>query len=187
MKLSPVKRLVLETMWVLDEPTKAVEIAEEVGLGFPSVMMHIIGLTKMGYVTSPEKGLYIITEKGREAFGFPEINGEKARQILEYLPTEKSFHFYADIGKPLNVFAANLQDFCDKISKVDVSSIGFHTDRGDFEAWFTALGDIELARKTLLIKERKTSGEELRDKLCRIVKHRCDELLKIRQHAMVSE
>lgn len=187
MKLSPVKRLVLEIMWVLDKPAKAVEIAEEVGLSFPPVMMHILGLTKMGYVTSPEKGRYAITEKGKGAFGFPEVNGERAQQILEYLPAEKSFHFYADVGKPLNVFAANLQDFCDKISEVDVSSIEFHTDRGDFEAWFTALGDIELARKALLIKERKTSGEEMRDKLCEIVKHRCDELLKIRQHAIVSE
>jgi len=185
MKLSPVKRLVLETMWVLDEPTKAVKIAEEVGLGFPSVMMHIIGLTRMGYVTTPEKGRYIITEKGEKALGFPEINGEKAQQILEYLPAEKSFHFYADVGKPLNAFAANLQDFCDKILKVDVSSIEFHTDRGDFEAWFTALGDIELGRKTLLIKERKATGEELRNKLYETVKRRCDELLKLRQ-AVVS-
>ena len=180
MRLSPVKRLVLETMWVLEKPTKAVEIAEEVGLGFPSVMMHIIGLTRMGYVTTPEKGYYIIAEEGKKALGFPEINGEKAQQILEYVPLEKSFHFYADVGKPLNVFAANIQDFCDKILKVDMSSIEFHTDRGDFEAWFTALGDIELARKTLLIKERKASGEELRNKLCEIVKQRCEELLEIR-------
>jgi DNA-binding transcriptional ArsR family regulator len=187
MKLSPVKRLVLETMWVLDKPAKAVEIAEEVGLGFPSVMMHIIGLTRMGYVMTPEKGRYIITENGKSAFGFPEINGEKAQQILEYLPAEKSFHFYADVGKPLNVFAANLQDFCDKILKVDVSSIEFHTDRGDFEAWFTAIGDIELGRKTLLIKERKATGEELRNRLYEAVNHRCEELLKLRQAAVSSD
>ena len=181
MRLSPVKRLVLETMWVLEKSAKAVEIAEEVGLGFPSVMMHIIGLTRMGYVTTPEKGYYIITEDGKKALGFPEIDGEKAQQILEYLPLGKSFHFYADVGKPLNVFAANIQDFCDKISKVDTSSIEFHTNRRDFEAWFTALGDIELARRTLLIKERKASGEELRNKLYEIVRQRCEELLKIRQ------
>jgi hypothetical protein len=186
MKLSPVKRLVLETMWVLDEPAKAVKIAEEVGLGFPSVMMHIIGLTRMGYVTTPEKGHYIITEKGEKALGFPEINAEKAQQILEYLPAEKSFHFYADVGKPLNAFAANLQDFCDKILKVDTSSIEFHIDRGDFEAWFTALGDIELGRKTLLIKERKVSGEELRSKLYETVKHRCEHLLKLRREVASS-
>jgi len=181
MRLSPVKRLVLETMWVLNKPNKAVKIAEEVGLGFPSVMMHIIGLTRMGYVMTPEKGYYIITEKGKKALGFPEINGEKAQQILAYLPVEKSFHFYADIGKPLNVSAANLQDFCDKILKVDISSIEFHTNRRDFEAWFTMLGDVELARKTLLMKERKISGEELRKKLYEIVKNRCEELLKIKQ------
>ena len=183
MRLSPVKRLILETMWVLDKPTKAVKIAEEVGLGFPSVMMHIIGLTRMGYVNTPEKGRYIITEKGKKGLGFPEIDGEKARQILEYVPAEKSFHFYADFGKPLNVFAANLQDFYNKILKVDMSSIEFHVDHGDFEAWLTELGDVELARKTLLIKERKAVGEELRKKLYEIVKSRCEELLKIR-HAI---
>lgn len=182
MRLSPVKRLVLETMWVLEKPAKAVEIANEVGVGFPPVMMHIIGLSKMGYVANPEKGLYVITEEGKKALGFPDIDKEKAVEIMAYLPVEKSFHFYDDVGKPLNVFAANLQDFCDKISKVDLGSIEFHTDRGDFEAWFTTLGDIELARKTLLIKERKVSGEDLRKRLYGIVKSRCDELLKIRQH-----
>jgi DNA-binding transcriptional ArsR family regulator len=186
MRLSPVKRVVLETMWVLGKPNKAIKIAEEVGLGFPSVMMHIIGLTKMGYVTTPEKGYYVITEEGKKALGFPEIDGEKAQQILAYLPVEKSFHFYADVGKPLNVFAANLKDFSDKISKVDIGSIEFHTNRGDFEAWFTELGDMELARKTLLIKERKASGEELRKKLSEIVKSRYEELLKIRR-AVVSK
>ncbi len=184
MRLSPVKRLVLETMWVLDKPAKAVEVAEEVGLGFPSVMMHILGLIKMDYVKTPEKGHYVITEKGKKALSFPEIDGEKAQQILEYLPAERSFHFYADFEKPLNIFATSLQDFCDKISKVDVSSIEFHTNRGDFEAWLTALGDIELARKTLLIKERKVSGEDLREKICEIVRNRYEELLKIRQHAI---
>jgi hypothetical protein len=186
MRLSPVKRLVLETMWVLDKPKKAVEIAKEVGLGFPSVMMHIIGLAKIGYVTTPEKGYYVITEEGKNALSFPEIDGEKAQQILAYLPVEKSFHFYADVGKPLNVFAASLQDFCDKILKLDIGSIEFHTNRGDFEAWLTALGDVELARKTLLIKERKVSGEELRKKIYETVKHRCEELSKIR-HAVASK
>jgi hypothetical protein len=180
MRLSPVKRLVLETMWVLDEPAKAVDIAEEVGVGFPSVMMHIIGLSKMGHVTTTEKSYYIITESGKKALGFPEIDGEMAQQILEYLPVEKSFHFYADVGKPLNVFAASLQDFCDKILKVDMSSIEFHTDRGDFEAWFATLGDMELARKTMLIKERRASGDELRERFYEIVKSRYEELLKIR-------
>lgn len=181
MSMSPVKRLILETMWMLDKPAKAAEIAKEVGLGFPSVMMHIIGLTRMGYVETPEKGHYAITGRGKRALGFPKIGRERAEKILAYLPVEKSFHFYADVGKPLNLYAASLQDFCDKILKVVVGSIEFHISRGDFEAWFTGLGDVELARKTLLFKEQKASGEELRRKLYEIVKHRCDELAKIRQ------
>jgi hypothetical protein len=183
MSLSPVKRLILETMWMVEKPAKAAEIAKEVGLGFPPVMMHIIGLTRMGYVETPEKGHYAITENGKRALGFPEIGRESAERILECLPVEKPFHFYADIGKPLDFNAASLQDFCDKISKVGVGSIEFHLSRGDFEAWFTELGDIELARKTLLFKEKKASGEELRRKLYEIVKHRCDELAKIRQQS----
>ncbi|MDH5460243.1 MAG: hypothetical protein OEW71_04315 [Candidatus Bathyarchaeota archaeon] len=186
MSLSPVKRLILETMWMLDKPARAAEIAKEVGLGFPPVMMHIIGLARMGYVETPEKGYYVIAREGKSALGFSEVSEEKARRILAYLPIEKSFHFYADIGKPLNVYAASLQDFCDKILKVDVGSVEFHVHRGDFEAWFMELSDVELARKTLLIKEQKSSGEELRNKLYEIVKNRCEELAKIRQHAVIS-
>ena len=186
MSVSPVKRLILETMWMLEKPTKAAEIAKEAGLGFPSVMMHIIGLIRMRYTETREKGYYTITENGRKVLGFPEIDNGKAGEILAYLPIEKSFHFYADIGKPLNIHAASLQDFYDKILKVDVGSIEFHTHRGDFEAWFMGLGDIELARKTLFIREQKMLGEELRKKLYEIVKNRCEELAKIR-HTVVSE
>jgi hypothetical protein len=182
MSTSPVKRLILETMWMLDKPTKAADIAKETRLGFPAVMMHIIGLTRMGYAESHEKGYYAITEKGKKTLGFPEINKEKASEILVYLPLEKSFHFYVDVGKPSNIHAASLQDFCDKIAKIDISSVEFHINRGDFEAWFIELGDIELARKTLLIKERKIVGEEVRKKLCEVVKNRCEELAKIRKN-----
>lgn len=181
MSMSPVKRLILETMWMLDKPAKAVKIAEEAGLGFPSVMMHIIGLTRMGYVEQHEKGYYVITENGKKALGFPKIDKEKAGEILAYLPIEKSFHFYADFGKPLSIYAVGLQDFCDKILKIDIGSIEFHTNRGDFEAWFMGLGDIELARKTLLIREQKIFGDALRKKLHEIVKSRCEELAKIRR------
>jgi hypothetical protein len=180
MSISPVKRLILETMWLLDRPAKAAEIAKEAGLSFPAAMMHILGLTKMGHVQMPEKGTYVITQSGKEVLGLAEISKEKAAEILAYLPLEKSFHFYADVGKPLNVYAASLGDFCDKILKVDSSSIEFHVGRGDFEAWFAGLGDQELARKTLLIREEKIVGENLRRKLHEMVKNRCDTLARTR-------
>lgn len=180
MSISPVKRLILETMWLMDKPAKATEIAKEAGLGFPPVMMHVLGLARMGYVEIPEKGIYVITRSGKRVLGLPEINKEKAAEILGYLPADRSFHFYADIGKPLNIYAASLSDFCDKILKVDVPSLEFHVNRGDFEAWFTGLGDSELARKTLLVREEKIVGENLRKKLYEIVKNRCDALARIR-------
>lgn len=186
MSISPVKRLILETMWMLNKPVKAAEIAKEAGLGFPSVMMHVIGLTRLGYAESNGKGYYSITDKGKRALGFPEISKERAEEILAYLPIEKSFHFYADIGKPLNIHASSLQDFCDKISKIDTGSLEFHLNRGDFEAWFMGLGDVELARKTLLLKEQKIFGEEIRKRLYEIVKNRCEELTKIRKQQLHS-
>jgi len=181
MSLSPVKRLILETMWALEKPTKATEIAKKAGLKFPPVMMHIIGLSRMGYVFSPQKGHYAITEKGKGVLGFPEIDKKTANRILDYLPMEKAFHFYVDFGKPLGVHATSLPDFCEKIMKVDLNSIEFHINRGDFEAWFMGLGDIELARKTLLVKEQKMPLEDLRKKLYEIIKNRCNELDKIRK------
>lgn len=172
--------MILETMWLLDKPTKASEIAKEAGLAFPAVMMHILGLARMKYAETAEKGMYTITELGKKTLGLPQISREKAAEILTYLPTDKSFHFYADIGKPLNTYAASLGDFCDKLVKVNVSSLEFHLNRGDFEAWFAWLGDTELARKTLLIREQKIQGEELRNKLYETVKNRCDTLANIR-------
>jgi len=187
MSISPIKRLIIETMWMLDKPTKTNEIAKETGLAFRQVMMHLMGLTRMGYLQSPEKGIYTLTDKGKKTLGFPEIDNGKAAEILAYLPMEKSFHFYIDIGKPLNIYAASLQDFCEKILKIDTASVEFHINRGDFEIWFMDLGDIELARKTLLIREHKILGEELRQKLYEIVKSRCEELAKIRKQAAVTK
>jgi hypothetical protein len=63
---------------------------------------------------------------------------------------------------------------------IDLSSLEFHINRGDFEAWFNALGDVELARKTLILRETKTTGEDLRHKLVDLVNRRIEELSRIR-------
>jgi predicted transcriptional regulator len=173
MSLSTTKYEILETILLLDKPARATHIAKEAGKEFPSVMMHIIGLTRMGYTKSPEKGLYTITEKGKKALGIPEVNGEKAKTILAPTPQEKSFHFYAGIGKPLSLHASSLQDFCDTILKVNVDAIEFHKNRGDFEAWFKGLGDVELSKKAALLKQKNMDAEELRRRLHDIIENRC--------------
>ena len=183
MSLSPVKSEILAAMLLLDKPERATHIAKEVGKEFPSVMMHIIGLTRMGYTASPEKGLYALTEKGKKTLGIPEVNSETAQKLLADTPDDKSFNFYADLGKPLGLQAHSLQDFCDKIPQVNSNSVDFHMSRGDFEAWFTAVGDVELAKKTALLKRKKMGGEEQRNRLQEIVKNRCMALADLAGHA----
>ena len=187
MSLSPVKEEILEAMLLYEEPMRAIEIAKETNKGFPPVMMHLLGLARMGYVSSPEKGQYVITEKGKEALGLPEINKEKAAAILAYSPHDQAFSFYDDVGKPLNLHAHNLRDFANKVEKADIASIEFHTKRGDFEAWFNGLGDAELARKVALLKQRNVVGEDLRTQLHEIVEQRYIELAKLADQPVYTE
>ncbi len=179
MDLSPVKLEVLEALLLHDNPVKAAQVAKETAKDPKVVQMHLIGLTRMKCAISPEKGSYLITDEGKKALGLPQITKENAPAILALPSSDKAFHFYAGIGKPLNLSANSLLDFCEKISKVNVDSIEFHLTRGDLEAWFAGLGDVELAKKTALLKARKLSGEEMQRKLCEIVEKRCILLSKI--------
>ena len=179
MSLSPIKQEILEAILLSDKPVGAVDIAREVHKDFQPVMGHLLGLKKNGYITLPEKGLFIITEKGKQALGLPEITKEKAEAILAYSPHDKAFNFYLDIGKPLNLHAHNLRDFAVKIEKTDVISVEFHTKRGDFEAWLKELGDEELAKKASLLKKRNVLGEELRKQLADMAMQRYVFLAKL--------
>ena len=67
MSLSPVKKEILETLSRNDKAAKAMDIAKESGKEFQPTMMHILGLVRMGYVSTPEKGLYTVTQQGKEA------------------------------------------------------------------------------------------------------------------------
>jgi hypothetical protein len=165
MSLPPIKKEILETMLLEDEPQKAADIAKEAHKEFQPVMMHILGLVRMGYVSSPSKGLYIITAQGKKALGIPEITKDKATQILAYAPHDKAFNFYKSMDNPLGIHAHNLRDFTVKIDKVDTASLEFHVKRGDFEAWFKCLGDEELVKKMALLKQRNLTGEHLREHL----------------------
>ena len=179
MDLSPVKCEVLEALLLHDKPVKAAQLAKEMQKDFPAIQMHLIGLTKMGYVDSPQKGQYLISANGKKALEMPEPTKEKALAILASVHREKAFHFYAGIGKPVNIYAHNLPEFFDKVDQVKLDSVEFHLSRGDFEAWFKSLGDMELAKKTALLKTRKMKPEEMKAKLRELVESRCLELSKI--------
>jgi hypothetical protein len=187
MSLSPIKQEILENLLLNDKPMRAMEVAKEASKEFPPVMMHILGLKRMGYVSSPEKGQYVITQKGKEALGLPEIKKEKATAILAYAPYDKAFHFYVDIGKPLNLHAHDIRDFANNIGKADLESIQFHMNRGDFEAWFNGLGDQELAKKVALLKQKNLVGEDLRKQLHEVVEQRYTALAKLAGQPVYTE
>jgi hypothetical protein len=179
MSLSPIKQEILETMLLYGKPQKAMDIAKEAKKEYQPTNMHLLGLIKMGYVSLPEKGMYVITEKGKKVLGIPEVTKEKAVSILAYAPHDKAFNFYVTFGKPLSIHAHSLRDFANKLDRADVASVEFHMQRGDFEAWFKGLGDEELAKKTMLLRKRNVGGEDLRNQFHEIVERRYLELAKL--------
>ena len=176
MSLSEVKMKALVLLWKAGKPVKSRELAQQLGLGVPPTNLHLIWLRKKGYVFSPEKGLYAITENGKEILVLPKTGRKQALQILSSVPREKAFHFYRDIDQYLGTYATNLSEFRDMIQVVDVNSLEFHLPRKDFELWFLGLGDFELARKMSVIKKSGLLGEDLRKRVYEVVESRCKEL-----------
>jgi hypothetical protein len=178
MDLSSDKREVLEFLLLYTKPVKGAELAKEMGKEFPRTQMHLIGLAKMELAQTPQKGQYLISEAGKEALGLPKTTQEEAKAILMQMTPEKTFHFYAGIDQPLNVLAHSLSEFCNKLGQVGEDSLEFHLNRGDFEAWFKSLGDVELAKKVQLIKEK-----QLRSKFRGLVEARCTVLSELTKSA----
>lgn len=173
------KQRILEALWFSGKPAKPADLAKQLQMDFPSCMMHLLGLKKNGFVYCPEKGLYAITEQGKQALGFPKLGKDTAASLLKPVSIDKAFHFYASMGQYLGEYANSIPDFCEKLQKIDAHSIEFHMLRKDFENWFNGLGDIELAKRMGVIRETSLAGDELRKAVLDHVKTRCDELAGI--------
>jgi len=102
-----------------------------------------------------------------------------ASEILRTVPPDQSFLFFEDIGKYTGRLAANLADFCESLKTIDIKSVTFHFERGDYERWIReSLHDVQLARSLKRIK-KSNSGEELRNKILHHVRKRLNELKKM--------
>jgi hypothetical protein len=176
LSLSEVKIKVLRLLWKVGKPVKSRELAQQLGLSVPPTNLHLIWLRRKEYIFSPEKGLYAITEKGKESLILSKINQNQALEILKNVPRERAFHFYRGVDQYLGTYAINLSEFCDMIQVVDAKSLEFHLPRKDFELWFLDLGDFELAKEISAIDESGLLGEDLRKRVHKIVKTRCEEL-----------
>jgi DNA-binding transcriptional ArsR family regulator len=179
MQLNPIKKRILQELWEKGKPLKPLDIARPLEMKNQQAMMHLLNLKSMGYVSTPERNQYAITELGKEALGIPKITKNQALQILSPIPHERAFHFYTKIDHYSGISANGLQDFCGKIQKVSAQAIEFHMPRKDFENWLRNLGDDELARKLAIIREQGLSGEKLRQEIYETTKDRYEELKKL--------
>ena len=57
---------ILKALTELTEPAGCKVIGEQSGIPWRTVMAKLRGLKKEGYVESPVKGKYVISEKGKE-------------------------------------------------------------------------------------------------------------------------
>ncbi len=108
------------------------------------------------------------------------ISKDMAMKVLSPILPQSAFYFYTDVGAPTGKAAASLEEFCNQLKTIGVTSIEFHMGRGDFENWVkNVLGDMELAARLERIKILSLSGEELRTKVYDEVKTRYDALSEI--------
>jgi len=174
-----VRRKILEVLGEAGKPMSLKEISQKIGIGASSTMGHLLGLIKAKHVSVPQKHYYAITDMGKQALSLPQFDKKLALSILSSVPFEKAFHFHAGINQYSGVYANSLNDFCDKIQKIDLKSIEFHLPRRDFEVWLRSLGDPELAKRMESIRGMGLSGENLRKKVYEAVKSRCEQLAEL--------
>jgi alpha-amylase len=100
-----------------------------------------------------------------------------ARRILRLIPSERSFTFFYEFARPTQLTVQSLDEFLSALKTVDVKSIEFHTERGDFERWIRqVVGDDTLADKLRDLTDQGLMGKPLREKMAILVEQRIKEL-----------
>jgi alpha-amylase len=91
---------------------------------------------------------------------------DSGSRVLRTVPREKAFYFFTSIGNYTGISASSLKEFMEKIGEVNVKSLEFHLQRGDFEKWIAeVLQDAELASEITRLQKLNLTGNGLRDQL----------------------
>jgi alpha-amylase len=91
---------------------------------------------------------------------------DTASKILRTVPREKAFYFFTSIGNYTGTSASSLKEFMERINEVNVKSLEFHLNRGDFEKWMSeVLQDTELAGDIKKLQKLNLTANSLRDQL----------------------
>ena len=137
------------------------DFASKVGLSSAQIVQNMQALAKEGYLKKVGAG-FAMTDKGRRA----------VKASVSVLPSLR-FQFYFGLGQPAGVSAMSIREFHDVVGKVNVVSVEFHVERGDFENWFrTTIEDPSLADDFASLKTAELKGEELRKAVSKAVEAR---------------
>ncbi len=111
------------------------------------------------------------------------MNEKMTSEVLRTVTGDKAFHFFKSVGDNTGLSASSLQEFKEKINKVEVKSLEFHIRRGDFEKWIKeVLGDSELAAEVRKLNKPNLIGENLRNQLYITVSRRYRQLVPQPSH-----
>ncbi len=105
-----------------------------------------------------------------------------AKRILRRLPAGMGFTFSYEFARSSSITVRSLNDFYSALKTIDVSSIQFHMEKGDFERWLSqVVGDDKLADQVAKVNmpNRKLIGEALRKKVLAIIERRIKRLKEL--------
>ncbi len=103
-----------------------------------------------------------------------------AKRILRQLPAGKGFTFFYEFARPTRWTANSLKEFYSTIQVINLKSIQFHMERGDFNRWLRqVVGDDKLADELMNVSNEKLTGEFLRKRILEAVRNRIKVLEEI--------
>ncbi len=107
-----------------------------------------------------------------------------AKRMLRRLPVGKGFTFFYEFARPSGLTVRSIDEFYSTLKTIDISSIRFHMERGDFERWIRqVVGDDKLADELISISHKKWRGEVLRKRILVTIERRIKELKGITDEA----
>ncbi len=104
---------------------------------------------------------------------------EESAKIIRGLSPDQAFYFYRDVEEPTGTSANSLAEFTGSIKTIEVASLEFNMNTGDFEKWVTMLGDETLSIQIAHLKQDNLHGDKLRKRLQQITRLRLGFLKKI--------
>ena len=107
------------------------------------------------------------------------VERDEAANALRTVTPDKAFIFYRDYGQPLGVTSKSLDELVASLKSIEPSSVKFHVEEGDFENWFTMVGDKSLAGQVAALCGKNFSPYKLKEKVSSMVNKRVDQLHKI--------